>query len=104
MSTEEMKEKIHVEDETGAGGGRRWTEEFKAAGEDLLRLVKNLLQESNVRRVVIVDADGRRLLDLPVWMGVAGVTLLPTYAAIGLVAGMMANVSIIVERAEPAAG
>lgn len=99
-----MKEKTHVEEEAGAAEGRSWTEEIKVAGTDLLQLVKNLLQESNVRRVVIVSADGKRLLDLPVWMGIAGATLLPTYIAIGLIASMAANCSILVERSEPAAG
>ena len=45
---------------------------------------------------------GKDLLDIPMWMGIGGVALIPTYAALGLIALFATNCSIIVERAEKA--
>jgi hypothetical protein len=76
------------------------TEEFKVKGEELLEAVKRLAGEAGVRRMVIMSKSGKVLLEIPVVLGLAGVLLLPTYAAIALVAALVTECSIVVERAE----
>lgn len=99
-------EKIHVEDEpTGeAPGGEEhvWTEELKVAGKDLLDTVMSLLHEAAVRRIVIRNSQKRIMFEIPIVLGVAGIALAPLYAALGLVAALVADCSILVERADEA--
>jgi hypothetical protein len=99
-----LNEEIHVEEEPAAeeqaGNERVWTEEFVVAGRDLLDTVMNLVHEATVRRIVIRNADKRILFEIPIVLGVAGIALLPVYSALALIAALVADCSILVERVE----
>lgn len=73
-------------------------EEFKVNGEDLLRKVKELINEGNVRRIVIKNKDGKRLVELPLSIGVVGAVLVPVLAAVGTIAALVTECTILVER------
>lgn len=73
-------------------------EEFKISSDDLVGTVKNLIHEGNIRRIVIKDESGKVLLEIPVTIGVIGAILAPWLAALGVVAAMVANCTIMVER------
>lgn len=75
----------------------RW-EEFEVRGEELLTKIKELVREGNVRRVVILNEDGRTLIEIPLTIGVVGALLLPAAAAIGAIAALVTNCTVRVER------
>jgi len=74
-------------------------EEFKITGEQLLQKVKELVHEGNVRRIS-VKQDDRTLLEIPLRLGVAGIVLAPTLAAIGALAALVTECTIVVEKVE----
>lgn len=74
------------------------TEEFTVAAGKLKATLKNILREGNVRRVVIKNASGRTVLDVPLTAGVAGAVLLPFWAAVAGIAALAADYKIVVER------
>ncbi len=76
-------------------------EEFRVTGEQLLAKVKELINEGNVRRVIIKNKDGKTLVELPLTIGVVGAVLAPTLAAVGAIAALVTDCSIIVERDAP---
>ena len=73
-------------------------EEFKINGEDLVKKVKELIQEGNVRRIIIKNKDGKTLLELPLTIGVVGAVFAPVLAAVGAVAALVTECTIVVER------
>lgn len=73
-------------------------EEFKVNGEELLGKVKQLLKEGNVRRIIIIDKDGKTLVELPLTIGVVGVVFAPALAAVGAIAALVTECTIRVER------
>ncbi|MGH7475279.1 MAG: DUF4342 domain-containing protein [Longimicrobiales bacterium] len=73
-------------------------EEYRVKGEQLLSKVKELLHEGNIRRVIIKNDDGRTLIEIPLTIGVAAAVLVPVWAALGAVAALVTNCSIVVER------
>lgn len=73
-------------------------ESFKVKGEELLRKVKDLIQEGNVRRITIKDKNGKTLIVLPLTLGVVGAVLAPVLAAVGAVAALVTDCTITVER------
>ena len=73
-------------------------EEFRVDGEELLKKVKQLLNEGNVRRITIKNKDGKSLVEIPLTVGVVGAVLLPVLAAVGAIAALVTECSIIVER------
>lgn len=74
-------------------------EEFKISGEQLLKKVKDLVHEGNIRRV-IVKQDDRTILEIPLTLGVAGILVAPTLAALGAVAALVSECTIVVEKVE----
>lgn len=75
-------------------------EEFKVNGEELLGKVKEVVKEGNVRRIIIKDKDGKTLIELPLTVGVVGIVLAPVLAAVGAIAALVTECTILVERDE----
>jgi hypothetical protein len=74
-------------------------EELQVVGEQLVGKVKELVHESNVRRIIIKQ-EGHTILEIPLVVGVAGVLIAPVWAAIGVLGALIAKCSIEVIRAE----
>jgi hypothetical protein len=62
--------------------------------------VKELLHEGNVTRIIIKDTKGKQLLEIPVTIGVIGFLIAPWLAALGAIAALATNCTIVVERRE----
>ena len=58
------------------------------------------MHEGNVIRVIVKDAMGKTLLEIPATVGVVGVVLAPWLAALGVIAALVTNCKIVVERRE----
>lgn len=74
------------------------TEEFKITGDELLAKFKELIHEGNVRRLIIKSESGMTLLEVPLTIGVIGAALLPVFAAVGALAAVATDCTIVVER------
>jgi len=77
------------------------TEKIDVKGGHLAAKVKELVHEGNVRRIIIKNSDGQIVMDVPVTVGVVGLLVAPTMAAIGALAALAADYSIEVERDTP---
>lgn len=76
------------------------TEEFRVEGEKIVSKIKELIHEGNIRRVIIKDKDGKILMEIPVTFGVVGVLLAPQLAALGAIAALLTEATIVVEKSE----
>ncbi|MBL8079422.1 MAG: DUF4342 domain-containing protein [Anaerolineales bacterium] len=76
------------------------TEEFKVEGEKLLARIKELIHEGNIRRIIIKDKDGKTLMEFPMTFGVAGVLIAPQLAAIGAIAALITEATVVIEKKE----
>jgi DNA-binding Lrp family transcriptional regulator len=74
------------------------TEEFKVSGEELLARIKELVHEGNIRRIVIKNKEGGTFMEIPLTIGVVGALLLPSLAAVGAVAALVTEATVVVER------
>lgn len=74
------------------------TEEFHLKGDDVVAKIKELVREGNVCRVIVANAEGKVLVEIPVTIGVVGVLLVPTLAAIGALAAVLTDCTIKVVR------
>lgn len=76
------------------------TEEFSVTGEEILAKVKQLIREGNIRRVMIKDKSGNILVEFPLTIGVVGVALAPMLVAIGAIAALVTEATIVVEKVD----
>jgi hypothetical protein len=74
-----------------------WWETLQAKGEHLLDRTRKLIEEGNVRRVV-VKQEGRTIAEFPLTIGVVGAVLAPVLAAIGAIVAVATDCTIEVER------
>jgi len=76
------------------------SESFRVSGEDLLKKVKELIHQGNIRKITIEDKTGKTILIFPLTVGVVGAVLAPPLAAIGALAALITECTIRVERKE----
>ncbi|MFC1970844.1 DUF4342 domain-containing protein [Chloroflexota bacterium] len=78
-------------------------ERFTVSGSNLVEKVKELVRQGNIRRVRLIHED-KALIDIPLTVGapLAAVSVLaiPVLAAIGVVAALVTECTIEVEREE----
>lgn len=81
---------------------RTFQEEIEVAGNEVVGRVKELIEQGNVRRIIVRNAEDRVLLEIPLTAGVvaggAMVAFLPALAALGAFAALVARVKIEVIR------
>ncbi len=70
--------------------------EFKVKGEKLLEKIKQLIHEGNIRRIIIKDDKGRIFMEIPLTVGLVGTALLPVLAAVGALAALVNDFTIVV--------
>ncbi|XHH08576.1 MAG: DUF4342 domain-containing protein [Candidatus Bathyarchaeia archaeon] len=84
----------------GAPAAKYTSEEYTVSGSNLVDRVRELLHEGNVTRLIVKDEAGKTLLEIPVTVGVVGMVIAPWLAALGVIAALVANCRIVVERRE----
>ena len=81
---------------------KTWSEEIEVTGNELVGRVKELIQQGNVRRLIIRTKDGETLMEVPLTASVvAGSAMLvftPLFAAIGALVAFIAEVRLEVVR------
>jgi hypothetical protein len=74
------------------------SEEFRVNGEELLGKIKNLVKEGNIRRIIIKDKEGKVIFEIPLTFGILGALIAPQLAAIGAIAALVTEATVVVEK------
>lgn len=78
------------------------TEEFAVNSDNLVSKVQELINESNVRRILIKNAEGRVMLEIPLTAGLVGgavgLAFFAPLVAIASVGMLVARFTLVVER------
>jgi hypothetical protein len=73
-------------------------EEFKVSGDAFIAKVREIIHEGNIRKIIIKNEHNETLVEIPLTLGVAGAVLLPVWAALGAIAALAADLTIVVEK------
>ncbi len=82
---------------------RVYYEEFKVRGKDLVEKLREALHEGNVRRIIVRDGKGNTFMEIPLTVATIGAVAAPLLAAVGTLAALVADFTIVIERTEPPA-
>jgi Domain of unknown function (DUF4342) len=80
---------------------RTWREKLDGTTDQILAQIRRLLDEGNIRKVVVKQR-GRVVAEFPLTVGVVGTVIAPVAAAIGALTAVLAECTIEVEKSEPA--
>ncbi|NTU98639.1 DUF4342 domain-containing protein [Candidatus Falkowbacteria bacterium] len=75
-----------------------FSKEFKVSGEKLVKKVKELIKEGNARKIIIKDEKGKSIMEIPLTVGAVGVLLAPVLAAVGALAALLTECTIVVVK------
>jgi hypothetical protein len=64
----------------------------------VIERTKKLIHEGNVRRLIVKNAQGVTLIEVPLTMGVVGAVLVPVWAAIAAIAAIATDATVVVEK------
>jgi len=73
-------------------------EQFKVSGDEIVRKIKDLIREGNVRRIIIKNDQGKTIMEFPLTVAVVGTVLAPLLAAAGALAALATDCTLEVER------
>jgi uncharacterized protein DUF4342 len=79
-----------------------WREKIEGTTDQVLAQIKKLIDEGNIRRV-LVKHHGRVVAEFPLTVGVVGTVIAPVAAAIGALTAVLAECTIEVEKTTPPA-
>ena len=78
-------------------GKTNW-ESFKVTSDEIHAKVKEIIREGNARRIIIKNEKDETIMEFPMTVGAIGVVLAPLFAAIGTLAALATNCTILVEK------
>ena len=79
---------------------RTWWEKIEGTTDQLLSQLKRVVEEGNVRRIVVKQR-GRTVAEFPLTVGVIATVIAPVAAAIGALTALLTDCTIEVEKSAP---
>jgi hypothetical protein len=77
----------------------KWNwESFKVTGDEILTKVKEIVKEGNARKIIIKNEKDEIIMEFPLTIGAIGAVLAPLFAAVGTLAALATNCTILVEK------
>lgn len=73
-------------------------ESFKVSGDEILSKVKEIIKEGNARKIIIKNDKDEIIMEFSLTIGAIGVVLAPIFAAVGTLAALATNCTIVVEK------
>jgi nitrogen-specific signal transduction histidine kinase len=75
-------------------------ESFKVTGDEIISKVKEIIREGNARKIIIRNDKDESIMEFSLTIGAIGAVLAPVFAAVGAIAALATDCTIIVEKRE----
>jgi Domain of unknown function (DUF4342) len=69
-------------------------------GEELLAKAREVVHQGNVRRIIVIGENGDTILEIPLTLGVAGALAAPSLVALGAIAALAKNYTLLIESTQ----
>ena len=73
-------------------------ESFRVSGDEISAKIKEIIKGGNARRIIIKNDKDDTIMEFPLTIGAIGILLAPIYAAVGTLAALAMDYTIIVEK------
>jgi hypothetical protein len=75
-------------------------ETFRVSADEIGAKIKEIVKEGNARKIIIKNDKEETIMEFPLTFGAIGVLLVPIYAAVGTLAALAMDYTIVVEKRE----
>ena len=75
-------------------------EEIKVNGGNLLKKIKAIIKEGNVKKITVKNSEGESVLRIPVTAGLVMLIIAPYLMIIAALATLVADYTLVIERKE----
>jgi hypothetical protein len=75
-----------------------YRETFRVSGDELSAKIKEIIKEGNATRVLIRNDKDETIMEFPLTVGAVGILLAPIFAAVGALAALAMDYTIVVEK------
>jgi hypothetical protein len=75
-----------------------YRETFRVSGDELSAKIKEIIKEGNATRILIRNDKEETIMEFPLTVGAVGILLAPIFAAVGALAALAMDYTIIVEK------
>lgn len=76
-----------------------WSEEYTVDGDSLVAKVLEIIQDGKVRRILVRDAEGKKVFNIPLWLGAVAVFKNPGILLLGALLSRRESYTLTVLRA-----
>lgn len=76
-------------------------ETFTLNGDQLVKKIKELIDQGNITKITITDKSDHELMSFPLTVGLVGALLAPVLAAVGALAALVSECNVTIEKTEP---
>lgn len=76
---------------------------IRVRGEELLAKVREIIHKGNARRIIVINEQGASLLEIPLTAGVISALIAPVLVAVGAMAALAQNYTLLIEAHEAGA-
>ena len=73
-------------------------ESFRVSGDEISAKIKEIIKGGNARRIIIKNDKDDTIMEFPLTIGAIGILLAPIYAAVGTLAALAMDYTIVVEK------
>jgi hypothetical protein len=93
-----MSSNIKKEGDQAQDDAKIVVKDIKVMAEDLVKTVRNVVKEGNVRRITVKDKEGKVIASFPLAVGVIGTLLAPALAALGALSALLTECTLSIEK------
>ncbi len=73
-------------------------EEITIKGRDVINQLKKLVNEGNVRRIIVRSKAGKTIAEFPLTVGVIGAVVAPVLAAVAAILAFTTDCVVVIEK------
>jgi hypothetical protein len=75
-----------------------YRETFRVSGDEIGAKIREIVREGNATRIIIKNDKDETIMEFPLTVGAVGILLAPIFAAVGALAALAMDYTIVVEK------
>lgn len=80
---------------------KSYRETFRVSGDEIGSKIREIIRDGNATRIIIKNDKEETIMEFPLTVGAVGILLAPMFAAVGALAALAMDYTLVVEKKNP---